>query len=253
MAIVSSVDIITSGVTPDTDQIQAMLPWLRDLSRDQSLDKKLDGYVLTTNRLFELYPPAKAFQKIASGLLAIEVGQHRIEWLLWFRPEVVQIISWAGDPRKIIQSYDQTGQVRLSPRGSFALWQEEHAGSSEPWLDEEAKIARELRLTIVEAALGQALRNSEATARSILGNASQGILTVNRKGLIVDVNPMVEKLFGYDRIELVGNTVEVLLPDALRSRHISHRADYVSRPYTREMGQGMDLLALRKDGTQFPV
>src|SRR5437899_3191738 len=60
-------------------------------------------------------------------------------------------------------------------------------------------------------------------------------------------------MFGYDRGELIGKTVETLLPERLRHAHQGHRSGYMKDPHARSMGVGMELLASRKDGTEFPV
>ncbi|HMF78150.1 MAG TPA: PAS domain S-box protein [Bryobacteraceae bacterium] len=99
----------------------------------------------------------------------------------------------------------------------------------------------------------EALRASEATARSLFENASQGILTADRAGRIVDANAMAQGLFGYTRAELTGALVEMLLPESFRARHTGHRAAYAQNPHARPMGQGMDLVGRRKDGSEFPV
>jgi PAS domain S-box-containing protein len=99
----------------------------------------------------------------------------------------------------------------------------------------------------------EALRISEATSRSLFENASQGILTADREGRIIDANAMAQKQFGYSRAEMVGEPVEMLLPEGFRKRHIGHRAGYASQPRARLMGHGMDLVASRKDGSEFPV
>ncbi len=98
-----------------------------------------------------------------------------------------------------------------------------------------------------------ALKESEATARSFLGNVTHGILTAAPDGRILDVNPTALGLFGYTREELIGASVDILLPEALREGHVSHRAGYSLRPHARPMGQGMDLVGRRKDGSELPV
>jgi len=98
-----------------------------------------------------------------------------------------------------------------------------------------------------------ALKTAEATARSLFENAPPGILTVDQAGRIVNVNAMAVGLFGYTREEMIGMAVEMLLPEALRARHVGHRAGYALRPHARPMGLGLDLIARRKDGTEFPV
>jgi len=97
------------------------------------------------------------------------------------------------------------------------------------------------------------LHGSEQTIVALLESASQAILSVDREGRIVLANARTEEMFGYTRDELLGGTIESLLPDALREAHIQHRADYSARPKVRPMGIGMDLAARRKDGSEFPV
>ncbi|HEY7540813.1 MAG TPA: ATP-binding protein [Methylomirabilota bacterium] len=98
-----------------------------------------------------------------------------------------------------------------------------------------------------------ALRKSEATAQAVLESASEGILLINASGRIILVNAAAERIFGYDHDELMGQTLEVLLPDRIRAMHREHRAGYFSGPRVRPMGSGLDLAGRRKDGTEFPV
>jgi PAS domain S-box-containing protein len=99
----------------------------------------------------------------------------------------------------------------------------------------------------------ESLRRSEATARAFLESASESVLVADAAGCIVLINARTEKLFGYARAELIGQPVEMLIPAALRPRHVAHRASYMAAPRTRSMGQGLDLAGLKKDGTEFPV
>jgi PAS domain S-box-containing protein len=99
----------------------------------------------------------------------------------------------------------------------------------------------------------EALRRSETQARAVLEAASQAILIVDERGTIVSVNRQTEVMFGYSRERLVAVGVETLLPERLRERHVGHRATYFRDPHVRPMGRGLDLLARRADGTEFPV
>jgi PAS domain S-box-containing protein len=76
---------------------------------------------------------------------------------------------------------------------------------------------------------------------------------VNAKGLIVLVNACVERLFGYGREELIGQGVELLVPERFRGEHPAHRAGFHAAPATRAVGAGQELFARRKDGSEFPV
>lgn len=94
---------------------------------------------------------------------------------------------------------------------------------------------------------------SEENTRSLLDAASLGIIGVDARGRIVLVNPAAERMFGYTREELLGETMELLVPEGLRARHTGHRAAFHRNPHPRPMGLGMDLSARRKDGVEFPV
>jgi PAS domain S-box-containing protein len=98
-----------------------------------------------------------------------------------------------------------------------------------------------------------ALQKSETTARALLESASDGIVVVEADGRIVLVNAKLEEIFGYNREELLGQPVEILLPPWLFDVHTRHRADYLAHPHSRPMGLGLDLTGRRKDGTEFPV
>jgi two-component system sensor kinase FixL len=80
-----------------------------------------------------------------------------------------------------------------------------------------------------------------------------GIVLVNELGRMVLVNAETERLFGYSRADLIGQTVELLVPERFRGAHPGHRAGFFAKPKTRAMGAGRDLFALRKDGSEFPV
>ena len=89
--------------------------------------------------------------------------------------------------------------------------------------------------------------------RLTLDLAPASIVVVDGEGRIVLVNRQSEALFGYDREELRGEPVEMLVPGRFLSGHAGHRAAFLASPESRPMGQGRDLYALRKDGTEVPV
>src|SRR5580700_4350098 len=79
------------------------------------------------------------------------------------------------------------------------------------------------------------------------------VLVADSIGSIVLANAQAERLFAYDRQELVGQPIEMLIPERFRSAHPKHRSNYAAQPHTRPMGAGLELFARRKDGSEFPV
>src|SRR6266542_1074038 len=89
--------------------------------------------------------------------------------------------------------------------------------------------------------------------RALLESAPDSIVIVDRQGRIAIVNQQVEQMFGYRRDELIGQPVEILIPERFHEGHVGDRTRYVAHPRTRPMGAGLQLFARRKDGTEFPV
>lgn len=102
-------------------------------------------------------------------------------------------------------------------------------------------------------------RAEEASAKaaerfqSLLDSSPDAVLVVDQDGFIVQVNGEVEAIFGYDAHEIVGTSVDNLLPERLRTAHRGHRAQFAQQPRRRAMGAGLDLRAVRKDGSEVPV
>jgi PAS domain S-box-containing protein len=90
-------------------------------------------------------------------------------------------------------------------------------------------------------------------AQALLESAPDLMVIVNGDGEVQLVNAAIERLFGYTRDELVGQSVEMLIPERYRARHPDHRSDFFASPRTRPMGAGLQLAGLRKDGVEFPV
>ena len=134
------------GETPPEEAIQALLTWLKP---------HLQHSLFETSSLAKIYPAAEAFTSIASGMLALEISKVHQNYILWFRPEVIQTVNWGGNPNKPVE-ISEDGSLRMSPRQSFELWQETVSGSCLPWKASEIEAASELRSLIVGVVLRQA-------------------------------------------------------------------------------------------------
>ena len=102
-------------------------------------------------------------------------------------------------------------------------------------------------------ALNDERKRAEAKFRDLLEAAPDGIIVSNPQGAIVLVNARAQQLFGYTQEELLSRSIESLLPDSSREKHIAYRRTYFHKPELRPMGSALELRGVKKDGTEFPV
>ncbi|BAY99192.1 multi-sensor signal transduction histidine kinase [Tolypothrix tenuis PCC 7101] len=139
-------EITLVGVTPNLEQVQSLIEWA---------DTQVRENLFYTDSLAKLYPDGIVFKDTASGLLLLRISQVRRYYILWFRPEVMQTVNWAGNPNESIH-LDVDGNVTLGPRKSFAKWQETVQLTSLPWKKSELDSAIALRNAIVGIVLSKA-------------------------------------------------------------------------------------------------
>jgi two-component system, chemotaxis family, sensor kinase Cph1 len=144
-------DITLRGKTPNIQNVRSLITWVET----QGIDN-----IFYTNCLAKIYPEAIAFKDIASGLLLLQISRIRQYYILWFRPEVIQTVNWAGNPQENIQ-LQEDGSIKLSPRKSFEKWQEIVQLTSEPWKDSELDSA----LSIRSAIIGIVIKKAEELAK----------------------------------------------------------------------------------------
>ncbi len=131
----------TMGETPSTAAIGELVVWLKGLAQP----------VLDTFRLGTLFAPAKPWAATACGLLAISLSRQPEDYVMWFRPEVVRTVTWAGDPCKPVDAGPHGD--RLIPRQSFAPWEADVRHQSVPWDVVDIEVAHIFRLWLLEAVL----------------------------------------------------------------------------------------------------
>ncbi|MEH2305766.1 ATP-binding protein [Nostoc sp.] len=145
-AICSGDQCIRVGKTPSEEEVHALLNWIKP---------HFDHNLFETRSLTKNYPAAESYQAIASGVLALEISRVHHNYILWFRPEVIQSVNWGGNPNKPVEVFSD-GSLRMSPRKSFALWQETVQGCALPWKPCEVEAVTELRSLVVGVVLRQA-------------------------------------------------------------------------------------------------
>lgn len=134
--------IAALGKTPTPDQVKDLVVWLNA--------NVVEG-VFHSDGLPMLYGPARDYKDLASGVLALSVSRVPKDYLIWFRPEIIQTVTWAGKPSKEMEV--RGGVQTLSPRRSFAAWREEVRLKSEPWSNTDVSTARSLRESLHEIVL----------------------------------------------------------------------------------------------------
>ncbi|MBN3858836.1 GAF domain-containing protein [Paraburkholderia sp. Ac-20340] len=154
-AIVFDGRIVTVGTTPDKAQIEAILSWL---DRQDSEIYAADQFASDA---------AVPFHHDAAGMLAVSISRLFRNYVIWFRPEVVRALKWAGDPRAKLATLANS----LSPRASFEVWTEEVRERSLPWHAAEQEIALEFRAALLDIVLRRAEELAQLALE--LGRANQ--------------------------------------------------------------------------------
>lgn len=121
-----------------------------------------------------------------------------------------------------------------------------HPEYGEVWMDVLKNVTER---KLAEEAQGQ----RQAEYQTLWEAVTDGMITVNSQGIITSVNSMAEEMFAYTRQELIGQAIEILIPQHLRETHCDIRGEYQANPYRREMGEGLELSGIRKDGKKLPV
>jgi diguanylate cyclase (GGDEF)-like protein/PAS domain S-box-containing protein len=211
--------LLLYGDTPTREQVRELAAWLAGKSED---------YSYHTSKLSLEYDPAKVYKEKASGIVyvAISPGQHH--YIIWFRPEVVQLVDWAGDPAKAMIKTDEG--MRLSPRKSFEKWREVVQSTSYPWTTKELNVLPLLKSIVrrqTENQLVQAEEQALQNARILRQNEQRYLQLMEfspvafftlTDGFIIYCNNKAAELLGYENSKtLIGKDFRGFVPDKTRT------------------------------------
>jgi PAS domain S-box-containing protein len=229
------------GRTPDADAAAQVFT---------ALHPGAGGDVVAVDNLGLKYPYLADLSATSSGALLLPLGDSAEDGILWFRPELIRTVTWGGNPDKPVAPNSIAGKI--SPRASFTAWKEVLRGHSAPWSAADAALALELRRAIEAEA---ARRNREALDLydGVFESSPSALILAGPDGRIKMVNRLAEEMFGYERTDLKDKSMEMLMPERFRSRHVAHRQRYRQHMVLRPAGDGLDLIGLRKDGSEFPI
>nr|WP_199156907.1 ATP-binding protein [Pedobacter sp. ASV2] len=139
VAVIFENTLKTLGNVPADNDILDLAAWIKS-SNDES--------IYYTHRLSEIFLPAKKYKTVASGILACTLSKELSELIIWFKPEQISSVNWAGDPEKPVTP-SENGLLNLSPRKSFETWSEVVNNTSERWLPEEIASVLRIREIII--------------------------------------------------------------------------------------------------------
>ena len=214
------------------------------------------------SQVFEASPVAISITTLADGRY-LDVNEAFLRLTGYQREEVIGKTSLAigiwdkpADRSRLVQALQAIGSVRdfeFPFRTKSGELRDALIAAELIYLDDQPCNLALIHDITERKRAEEAVRASTAMFQGLFEYAPDAVVAVNREGRIVQVNAQAEAKFGYHRDELLGQTIELLLPERFAQRHAEHRAGYVAEPHPRAMGTGLELYGRRKDGSEFAV
>jgi PAS domain S-box-containing protein len=217
-------------------QNTAVQPTSEDQTRNREIQK---------NAIFqdEWEPYLKNLQRQGMGYAQAGLSFHA-----WF--EIVDAFRKYMTPYLLHAFGEQPERLLSAINGMDNLLDTAMSVIGDAYLETKQQLIRQQEETVRDAV---EQKQSEKRFRGLLEAAPDAMVVVDQQGMIIMVNAQTEKVFGYTRGDLFGQHVEVLVPTRFRDVHPFHRKQYGKYPRVRPMGADLELYALRKDGSEFPV
>lgn len=187
-------EVLVSGETPSTPELRALLAWVQDQQQPVPVDEPF-----ACASVGQANPALASLTPTASGVLAVRLSTNSPDWLMWFRKEQLQSVTWAGDPSKPMVA---NNPLELSPRRSFAAWSEIVRGTAVPWSSTELALARGIGVALVDIIVQvQAVRlliaeHQLVQIRGAVAGSREPVLVANAEGRVVFANEALAGLRG---------------------------------------------------------
>lgn len=234
-------EVLTTGETPSTPELRALLAWVQEQAASGDAPFACSSVGQANAALASLTPTA-------SGVLAVRLSTRSPDWLMWFRKEQLQSVTWAGDPAKPMVA---NNPLELSPRRSFAAWSEIVRGTAVPWSTTEVALARGIGVALVDIIVQvQAVRlliaeHQLRQVRSAVAGAREPVLVVDAQGEVIFANDALQALRG-GRVDK-GQPASALFAAADSMHEALQQMRVAQHGWRREL----DLLAA--DGAAIPT
>ncbi|MBW3585753.1 MAG: GAF domain-containing protein, partial [Cyanobacteria bacterium 0813] len=209
------------GQTPQGEALKYLTQWVQN---------NLNKEIFYTDSLTKCYPEAEEFKDTASGCLAVAISPTQKIYVLWFRPEVIKTVNWAGNPNKSVEK-DEDGNPRLSPRKSFELWKENVRYKSLPWKECEIDAALELKKAMINIVLCQVDKLEKLNTALEASVAREREKTAHLKTAMSELKRAQTQLVQSERMSSLGQLVaavayEVTNPINFIYGNLSYANDY---------------------------
>ncbi|MEE4340292.1 ATP-binding protein [Pseudomonas alliivorans] len=240
VAIIEDRQMQCYGVCPEPADIRALHTWMMSGSEP----------VFSSHQLSSVYPPAEAYQSIASGVLAMSLPKPVDNGVIWFRPEVKESIQWSGDPTKPLNLESSDVGMHLRPRTSFEIWKVEMTGIATKWSHGDLFAANDLRRSALEDDLARQVTREQQAVRArdeLVAVVSHDLR--NPMTVISMLCGMMQKSFSsdgphtsrrissaIDTMQQAASRMNVLLEDLLDTSKIE-AGRYTITPQTLEVSQ----------------
>nr|WP_255719370.1 GAF domain-containing protein [Pelomonas sp. P8] len=185
-------EVLTTGEAPSTPELRALMAWVQE-------QPVAGDAPFACSSVGQANPALASLTPTASGVLAVRLSSRSPDWLMWFRKEQLQSVTWAGDPAKPMVA---SNPLELSPRRSFAAWSELVRGTAVPWSTTEVALARGIGVALVDIIVQvQAVRlliaeHQLLQIRGTVAGAREPVLVGNALGEVIFVNDALQALRG---------------------------------------------------------